>query len=124
MIHSSRKAFCFLAIFGCFIMSDYVSDDEDFSLSGLTQEDQKYISVVDKTSDDEESGNYEALLECAKQLSGGNVREDTLGACDESNVANAIRAKNVRAVVADLGLDIVQKSVASSEGTSNEEVSV
>ena len=90
-------------------MSDYVSDDEDFSLSGLTQEDPKYISVVDETSDDEESGNYQALLECAKQLGGGNVREDMLGACDESNVVDVIRAENVRAVVASLGLDILSK---------------
>ena len=124
MIHSSRKAFCILAIFACIIMSDYVSDDDDFSLSGLTQEDPKYISVVGETSDDEESGNYQALLECAKQLGGGDVREHMLGVWDESNVADAIRAENVRAVVADLGLDIVKNSVASSEGTSNEEVCV
>ena len=73
-------------------MSDYVSDDEDFSLLGLTQEDPKYISVADETSDDEESGNYQALLEYAKQLGGGNVREDTLGACNESNVVDVMRA--------------------------------
>ena len=124
MVHSSREAFFIVAIFLCVVMSDYVSDDDDFSLSGLTQEDPKYVSVVDETSDDEETGNYRALLECAKQLGGGDVREDTMGACDESNVADVIRAENVRAVVADLGLDIVKKNVASSEGTSNEEVCV
>ena len=67
-------------------MSDYVSDDDDYSLSGLTQKDPKYVSVVDESSDEEESGNYKALLECAKQLGGGDFREVTMGACDRKHV--------------------------------------
>ena len=43
-------------------------DDEDFSLSGLTQEGHNFVTVINSSSSDDE--NYDGLLECACQLAG------------------------------------------------------
>ena len=43
-------------------------DDDDFSLSGLTQEGHEFdVTVISSTSDDE---NYDGLLDCARKLAG------------------------------------------------------
>ena len=39
-------------------------DDDDFSLSGLTQEGHDFITVIESSSSDDE--NYHGLLECAR----------------------------------------------------------
>ena len=90
MFDRSRKALRVLAIFLCFIMSDYVSYDNDFSLSVLTQEDPKYVSVVYETSDEEESSNYKVLLEHAKQLGGDDVRKNAVGSCNDLTFTDSI----------------------------------
>ena len=43
-------------------------DDDDFSLSGLTQEGHDFVTVINSSSSDDE--NYDGLLECACQLAG------------------------------------------------------
>ena len=43
-------------------------DDDDFSLSGLTQEGHDFVTVINSSSSDDE--NYNGLLECARQLAG------------------------------------------------------
>ena len=99
-------------------MVEYLSED-DFSLSGLTQEDPNYVSVVNETSDAEEISNFKELLKCAKQLGGGNDREQVVSSFDESNIANISNA-----VVAELELEITKKAMTSSDSTSTEEVCV
>ena len=43
-------------------------DDDDFSLSGLTQEGHKFdVTVISSSSDDD---NYDGLLHCAQKLAG------------------------------------------------------
>ena len=49
-------------------MARFGFDDNDFSLSGLTQEGHKFnVTVISSSSDDE---NYDGLLECAHKLAG------------------------------------------------------
>ena len=43
-------------------------DNDDFSLSGLTQEGHDFVTVINSSSSDDE--NYNGLLECACQLAG------------------------------------------------------
>ena len=43
-------------------------DDNDFSLSGLTQEGHDFVMVINSSSSDDE--NDDGLLECAHQLAG------------------------------------------------------
>ena len=43
-------------------------DDDDFSLSALTQEGHDFVTVINSSSSDDE--NYDGLLECAHQLAG------------------------------------------------------
>ena len=43
-------------------------DDDNFSLSGLTQEGHDFVMVINSSSSDDE--NYNGLLECASQLAG------------------------------------------------------
>ena len=55
-----------MIFFVIFIMAGF--DDDDFSLSGLTQEGHKFdVTTVISSSDDE---NYDGLLECATKLTG------------------------------------------------------
>ena len=51
-------------------MAGFVFDDDDFSLSGLTQEGHEYdVTTINSSTDDE---NYDGLLECARKLAGEN----------------------------------------------------
>ena len=43
-------------------------DNDDFSLSGLTQEGHDFVMVINSSSSDDE--NYDGLLECARPLAG------------------------------------------------------
>ena len=56
--------FCFVILI--VIMAGF--DDDDFSLSGLTQEGHDFVMVINISSSDDE--NYDGLLECARQLAG------------------------------------------------------
>ena len=57
--------FCFAILI---IMAGFGFDDDDFSLSGLTQEGHDFVMVINSSSSDDE--NYDGLLECAHQLAG------------------------------------------------------
>ena len=51
-------------------MAGFGFDDDDFSLSGLTQEGHEYdVTMINSSTDDE---NYDGLLECARKLAGEN----------------------------------------------------
>ena len=51
-------------------MAGFGFDDDDFSLSGLTQEGHKYdVTTIISSTDDE---NYNGLLQCARKLAGEN----------------------------------------------------
>ena len=58
--------FCFVILF--IIMAGFGFDDDDLSLSGLTQEGHDSVTVINSSSSDDE--NYDGLLECACQLAG------------------------------------------------------
>ena len=49
-------------------MAGFGFDDDNFSLSGLTQEGHDFVTVINSSSSDDE--NYDGLLDCAHQLAG------------------------------------------------------
>ena len=59
--------FCFVIL--CIIMAGFGFDDEDFSLSGLTQEGHDSVMVINSSSSSDDE-NYHGLMECAHQLAG------------------------------------------------------
>ena len=59
-----RHMFCFIILI--IIMAGF--DDDDFSLSGLTQEGHDFVTVINSSPSHDE--NYDGLLECACQLAG------------------------------------------------------
>ena len=55
-----------------FIMAGFGFDDDNFSLSGLTQEGHEYdVTTINSSTDDE---NYDGLLQCARKLTGENLK--------------------------------------------------
>ena len=55
-------------------------DDDDFSLSGLTQEGHEFdVTTVISSSDDDE--NYDGLLDCARMLA-GEISDKTTSAIE------------------------------------------
>ena len=51
-------------------------DDDNFSLSGLTQEGHDFVTVINSSSSDDE--NYDGLLECAHQLAGETSNKSSM----------------------------------------------
>ena len=82
--------FCFVILI--VIMAGF--DDDDFSLSGLTQEGHDFVTVIESSSSDDE--NYHGLLECACQLAGES---------DKSSVEGGMQGGVMQAVVDQ---DVVQ----------------
>ena len=76
--------FCFIILI--VIMAGF--DDDDFSLSGLTQEGHDFVTVIESSSSDDE--NYHGLLECAHQLAGES---------DKSSVEGGMQGGVMQAVV-------------------------
>ena len=68
-------------------MAGFYDDDDDFSLSGLTQEGHDFVTVIESSSDDE---NYHGLLDCARQLAGES---------DKSSIEGGVQGGVVHAVV-------------------------
>ena len=58
--------FCFTILI---IMAGFGFDDDDFSLSGLTQEGHDNVVTVNNSSSSDDD-NYDGLLECARKLAG------------------------------------------------------
>ena len=80
-------------MFSCFvivilIMAGFYDDDDDFSLSGLTQEGHDFVTVIESSSSDDE--NYHGLLDCAHQLAGES---------DKSSIEGGVQGGVVHAVV-------------------------
>ena len=63
-------------------------DDDDFSLSGLMQEEHDFVTVIESSSSDDE--NYDGLLKCACQLAGET---------DKSSIEGGMQAGVVQGVV-------------------------
>ena len=57
--------FCFTILI---IMASFGFDENNFSLSGLTQEGHDNVTLISSSSSDDE--NYDSLLECACKLAG------------------------------------------------------
>ena len=66
--------FCFVILF--IIMAGFGFDDDDFSLSGLTQEGHDSVTVINSSSSDDE--NDDGLLECACQLAGETSNKSSM----------------------------------------------
>ena len=66
--------FCFVILF--IIIAAFGFDDDDFSLSGLTQEGHNSVMVINSSSSDDE--NYDGLLECAHQLAGETSNKSSM----------------------------------------------
>ena len=80
-------------MFSCFvivilIMAGFYDNDDDFSLSGLTQEGHDFVTVIESSSSDDE--NYHGLLDCARQLAGES---------DKSSIEGGVQGGVVHAVV-------------------------
>ena len=58
-------------------MAGFNDDDDNFSLSGLTQEGHDFVSVIESSSADDE--NYHGLLDCACQLAGVSDKSSVEG---------------------------------------------
>ena len=69
-----RHMFCFVIL--CIIMAGFGFDDDDFSLSGLTQEGHDSATVINSSSSDDD--NYDGLLECACQLAGETSNKSSM----------------------------------------------
>ena len=82
--------FCFVILI--VIMAGF--DDDDFSLSGLTQEGHDFVTVIESSSSDDE--NYHGLLDCARKLAGES---------DKSSVEGGVQGGVMQAVVDQ---DVVQ----------------
>ena len=82
--------FCFVILI--VIMAGF--DDDDFSLSGLTQEGHDFVTVIESSCSDDE--NYHGLLDCARQLAGEN---------DKSSIEGDVQGGVMQAVVDQ---DVVQ----------------
>ena len=78
-------------MFSCFVILILIMagfyDDDDFSLSGLTQEGHDSVTVIESSSDDE---NYHGLLDCACQLAGES---------DKSSIEGGMQGGVMHAVV-------------------------
>ena len=69
----------YLIFFVIFIMAGFGFDDNNFSLSGLTQEGHEFdVTTVISSTDDE---NYDGLLDCARKLA-GEISDKTTSAIE------------------------------------------
>ena len=78
--------FCFVILI--LIMAGFNDDNDDFSLSGLTQEGHDFVTVIESSSSNDE--NYHGLLDCACQLAGES---------DKSSVEGGVQGGVMHAVV-------------------------
>ena len=57
-------------------MAGFGFDNDDFSLSGLTQEGHDSVTVINSSSSDDD--NYDGLLDCARQLVGETSNKSSM----------------------------------------------
>ena len=86
-------------MFSCFVILILIMagfyDDDDFSLSGLTQEGHDSVTVIESSSDDE---NYHGLQDCAHQLAGESSVEGGM----QGGVMHAVMDQDVVETVSNL----------------------
>ena len=70
-VHMHFRVFVLICVLLTLVMS---SDEDDFSLSGLTQQDPKYQEIQADSSDDG-LDNLQLLFESARKLAGGEVQD-------------------------------------------------
>ena len=63
-------------------------DDDDFSLSGLTQEGHDFVTVIESSSSDDE--NYHGLLECDKSSVEGGMQGGVMQAVMDQDVVQTM----------------------------------
>ena len=92
-------------------------DDDDFSLSGLTQEGHDFVTVIESSSDDE---NYHGLLDCAHQLAGESDKSSIEGGM-QGGVVHAVVDQDVVETVSNLPIPKMSDSglFASNDMTSS-----
>ena len=74
MFERRWTSFClFVAFYACAMAGIGFDSEDELSLSGLTQEDPKYIDVVGESSDEDKSSNLSAIFACAKKLAGDDA---------------------------------------------------
>ena len=91
-------------MFSCFvivilIMAGFYDNDDDFSLSGLTQEGHDFVTVIESSSSDDE--NYHGLLDCARQLAGESDKSSIEGGV-QGGVMHAVVDQDVVETVSNL----------------------
>ena len=116
---------CFLI----FIMAGLGFDDDDFSLSGLTQEGHELDVTVISCSSDEDS-NYGGLLECARKLAGISDKMSSVEGGVQAGVEPAVEpgvepvASNIPiSKTANSGI-ILSSNMASSLSQSQQSIDV
>ena len=88
--------FCFIILI--LIMAGF-NDDDDFSLSGLTQEGHDFVTVIESSSSDDE--NYHGLLDCARQLAGESDKSSIEGGM-QGGVVHAVMDQDVMETMSNL----------------------
>ena len=91
-------------MFSCFvivilIMAGFYDDEDDFSLSGLTQEGHDFVTVIESSSSSDE--NYHGLLDCAHQLAGESDKSSIEGGI-QGGVVHAVMDQDVMETASNL----------------------
>ena len=98
-------------MFSCFIILILIMagfyDDDDFSLSGLTQEGHDFVTVIESSSDDDE--NYHGLLDCAHQLAGERDKSSIQGGM-QGGVMHGVVAQDVVETASNLPISKMSDS--------------
>ena len=89
--------FCFVILI--LIMARFNDNDDDFSLSGLTQEGHDFVTVIESSSSDDE--NYHGLLDCAHQLAGVSEKSSVEGGM-QGGVMDAVVDQDVVETMSNL----------------------
>ena len=82
-------------------------DDDDFSLSGLTQEGHDFVTVIESSSDDDR--NYHGLLDCARQLAGEKDKSSIQGGV-QGGVMHGVVAQDVVETASNLPISKMSDS--------------
>ena len=82
-------------------------DDDDFSLSGLTQEGHDFVTVIESSSSDNE--NYHGLLDCAHQLAGESDKSSIQGGM-QGGVVHGVVAQDVVETASNLPISKMSDS--------------
>ena len=97
--------FCFVILI--LIMAGFYDDDNDFSLSGLTQEGHDFVTVIESSSSDDE--NYHGLLDCARQLAGESDKSSVEGGV-QGGVMHAVVDQDVMETMSNLPIPKISDS--------------